>query len=161
MRHPKAVCSAARLGQEHSSEFHVESSPWQAGQGESFVQICSSQISENFYFAPTLTKYTVTIPCHCPISWNSYFNSIALDIARGKQCYLRKADFLNLHLTDIKSSNTNQNLTHLLHPSHVQLWCLGDPNEALSQRHPDFARSSTTCWPPSIYSVYFLQPTTD
>lgn len=104
------------------------------------------RLVKNFCFAPNLTKHTVTIPCHCPISWNSYFNGIALDIAGGKQCYWRKADFLlNLHLADTKSSNPNPNLTHLLQPSQVQLQCLGDPNEALTPRHPDLARSSTTC----------------
>lgn len=82
----------------------------QAREG-SFAQILSSLIS--------FTKYTDTIPCHCPICWSSYFNGIALDLARGKQSYLRKAKFLNLHLADTKSTNTNQNLTHLLHPSHV------------------------------------------
>lgn len=144
--HPKTFCSAARLGQEHSSN-STRSPPHgtQAREG-SFAKIHSSQISEHFCFALNLTKYTVTIPCHCPISWNFYFNGIALDIAGGKQCYWRKADFLlNLHLADTKSSNTNQNLTHLLHPSQVQLQCLGDPNEALTQRHPDLARISTTC----------------
>lgn len=41
-------------------------------------------------------------PCHCPISWNSYFNGISLDIARGKQW---KADFqLNLHLAEHQAS---------------------------------------------------------
>lgn len=99
-----------------------------------------------FFFAPNLTKYTVTIPCHFPVSWSSYFKGIALDLARGKQCYLRKAEFLlNLHLADTEPRNTNQNLTHLLHPSHVQLQCLGDPNKALTQRHPDLTRYSTTC----------------
>lgn len=120
MWHPKAFCSAARLGQEQSSEFHMEPSPWQAREG-SFAQILSSQISENFSFAPDFTKYTDTILCHCPISWNSYFNGIALDLARGKQSYLKKAKFLNLHLADTKSTNTNQNLTHLLHPSRVSV----------------------------------------
>lgn len=79
----------------------------QAREG-SFAQIFSSKISENFSFAPNFTKYTDTIPGHCPISWNSYLNGIVLDLARGKQSYLRKAKFLNLHLADTKPTNTNK-----------------------------------------------------
>lgn len=119
MWHPKAFCSAARLGQEHSSEFHIKPSHGRQAREGSFAQTLSSKISENFSFAPNFTKYTDTTPGHCPISWNSYFNGIVLDLARSKQSYLRKAKFLNLHLADTKSTNTNQNLTHLLHPSHV------------------------------------------
>lgn len=154
------LCSAARPGQ-------VLSSTWRPPHGRQaregpFAQIHSSQISEDFSFALNLTKQPVTIPCHCPVSWNSYFNGLALDLARGKQCYLRKAKFLlNLHLADTGSTNTNQNLAHSLHPSHVHLWCLSDPNKALTQKHPDLARCSTACWPTSTYSMFFLQPTTD
>lgn len=52
----------------------------------------------NLFFAPHLSKYIVTTLCHCPISSSSYFNGVALDLARVEWCYSRKAEFLlNVH----------------------------------------------------------------
>lgn len=88
-----------------------------------------------------------TIPCHCPVSWNSYFNGIALELARGKQRYLRKAKFLlHLHLADTKSTNTNQSC-HIC-ASLTSAWVTQTRSW---QRHPHLARHR--------FSLGFLQPT--
>lgn len=67
--------------------------------------------------------------------WNSYFNGIALDFARDKQCYLRKAKFLlNLHLADTKSTKYKSKLDTLAAS------LTGDSKGALTQGQPHVAR---------------------
>lgn len=94
----KHFVHAAGTGQEDCNVLPYKLSIWHAGQGQgdNLPKYILHELVRTF-FAPDLTKYIVIILCHCPIS-SSYFNGTALDLARGKQCYMRKAEFpLDLH----------------------------------------------------------------
>lgn len=81
---------ATRAGQEDCEVLHSKPSACRE-------VICPNTFFTNWqeiFFAPNLTKYVVTILCRCPISSSSDFDSAPSDLARGKRCYLKKAEFL-------------------------------------------------------------------